>query len=468
MEKLRWIQLSDIHFSGNEGYEIKRMRDSLIDQIKKITDDKVINFVVLSGDLVYQNASYDSQLKTFLESIVKTCNISKENLFIVPGNHDLKRNQPRTLLLEGIRKDKFKFEQDTVEQLQKDFKKYRTFFKKIKNQDENYLYKVEKRTGYNIFLMNTAFTAGTDNDEGQLILEKNLFYDEIKKLKDQEESVNIAIGHHPIKHFLEENQEKIWNNFNDYNIDFYLCGHVHKGGYSYDLDGGRIIPTYQCGSGRVDDYATVTFLVGELDLKTKKGKIMSYKWLINEECWSVGGMDGRKATTGEIDIVLDRFQEEKDLELENMEVNEDEFRRFMMQFHEKLRHLSDVESNIDPKDVFEKFSNMKCNKSVEKHYESLCRYFPIIDEIMESTLLTTIERESIPNIVISEYNKVLGKASNGSEIIEMIVDNIFHEYKNEFQYSNTTLKTYFKILVYWSIYECDIFNEKITKNLIIP
>lgn len=309
--------------------------------------------------------------------------------------------------------------------------------------------------------MNTAFTAGTDNDEGQLILEKNLFYDEIKKLKDQEESVNIAIGHHPIKHFLEENQEKIWNNFNDYNIDFYLCGHVHKGGYSYDLDGGRIIPTYQCGSGRVDDYATVTFLVGELDLKTKKGKIMSYKWLINEECWSVGGMDGRKATTGEIDIVLDRFQEEKDLELENMEVNEDEFRRFMMQFHEKLRHLSDVESNIDPKDVFEKFSNMKCNKSVEKHYESLCRYFPIIDEIMESTLLTTIERESIPNIVISEYNKVLGKASNGSEIIEMIVDNIFHEYKNEFQYSNTTLKTYFKILVYWSIYECDIFNEKI-------
>ena len=182
------------------------MRDSLIDQIKKITDDKVINFVVVSGDLVYQNASYDSQLKNFLESIVKTCNISKENLFIVPGNHDLKRNQPRTLLLEGIRKDKFKFEQDTVEQLQKDFKKYRTFFNKIKNQDENYLYKVEKRTGYNIFLMNTAFTAGTDNDEGQLILEKNLFYDEIKKLKDQEESVNIAIGHHPIKHFLEENQ----------------------------------------------------------------------------------------------------------------------------------------------------------------------------------------------------------------------------------------------------------------------
>ena len=80
---------------------------------------------------------------------------------------------------------------------------------------------------------------------------------------------------------------------------------------------------------------------------------------------------------------------------------------------------------------------------------------------MESSLLTTIERESIPNIVISEYNKVFGTASNGNEIIELIVDNIFQMYKDEFQYSNSKLKTYFKILVFWSIYECDIFNEKI-------
>lgn len=93
-----------------------------------------------------------------------------------------------------------------------------------------------------------------------------------------------------------------------------------------------------------------------------------------------------------------------------------------MQFNEKVKYISDKNPNIDPKDVFEKFSNMKCNKSVEKHYETLCKYFPIINEIMESTLLTIIERESIPNIVISEYNKVLGKASNGSEIIEKIVD----------------------------------------------
>ena len=300
MDKLRWVHLSDIHFSGNEDYEVTRMRDSIADKLTELVANKTINFVAVSGDLVYCNGTYDAKLKKFLEIVEKICNISSDNLFIVPGNHDIKRNQTRTVLLDGIRKENFKFEKDTVAQLEKDFKKYKNFFKKVKLQDENYLYKVEKRDGYNVFLMNTAFTAGTDKDEGKLILEKNSFYDEIKQLKDQESSINIAIGHHPITCFLEENQEKILNNFNDYNIDFYLCGHLHKGAYSYDLNVGRAIPTYQCGSGRVDEYATVTFLIGELDMNTKKGKITSYKWLVNEECWTVGGMDGRKAVSGEL------------------------------------------------------------------------------------------------------------------------------------------------------------------------
>ena len=75
--------------------------------------------------------------------------------------------------------------------------------------------------------------------------------------------------------------------------------------------------------------------------------------------------------------------------------------------------------------MYLKIFKYEMQQSVEKHYHSLCRYFPIIDEIMESTLLTPIERESIPNIIISEYNKVLGKADNGNEIIELIVGEYF-------------------------------------------
>lgn len=48
MDKLRWIHLSDIHFSGDEDYEVTRMRDSIADKLKELTEGKIINFVVVS------------------------------------------------------------------------------------------------------------------------------------------------------------------------------------------------------------------------------------------------------------------------------------------------------------------------------------------------------------------------------------------------------------------------------------
>lgn len=456
MDMIRWIHLSDIHFSGNEGYAIKRMRDTILEKIKEISRSKDFDMAFITGDFAYQGGTYDSNLKKFVESLIEVLGISTDELFIIPGNHDLSRSQMRTLAVEGTRKVGFEFEKKTIEQIQKDFKKYRTFYKKVKGEDADYIYKTIKKEKYNVFMMNTAFTAGTNNDEGNLVLVKDSFYEAIKPLKDQEGCINIAIGHHPIPAFVEDDQRIIWNLFNDYNIDFYLCGHMHKGAYDFDLSGERNIPTYQCGSGRVDDYATVTFFVGELNTENNTGELESYRWLPKEECWTIGGIEGRRAISGKMGISLERrLRETSEFE----DVDEDEFRRFMMKFHEKLKHCRVGDTNIDPKDVFDKFANMKCNKSVEKQYHSLCRFFSVIDEIMESSLLTQIEKESIPNIVISEYNKILGKADNGNIIIEMIVDRIFNTYKNEFQYSNTKLKTYFKILVYWSIYECDIFND---------
>lgn len=464
MRKLRWIHLSDIHFSDYEDYEIVRMRDSLVSKIKELFEKKNVDFIVVSGDLAYQGGTYNAELKSFLDEVLKVTKIETSNLHIVPGNHDIKRSQIRTVLLSGIRTEDFKFETDTLQQLQKDFNKYNSFYSDVKNEENDYVYRVIKKGAYNLFLINTALTAGTDQDEGHLILEKNAFYSEIKQLKEEEKCVNIAIGHHPISCFLVGNQEKIWNNFNDFNIDFYLCGHLHKGAYDYDLSGGRAIPTYQCGGGEVDGYSTVTFLVGELNMETKKGKITSYKWLEKEECWTQGGMDGRRAISGEVEVVLERFQKDIGFFDTDDDLDEDELRRFLMEFHEQITKNGITNTNVEPKDVFDKFSNMKCNKSVEKQYHSLCRYFPIIDDIMESSLLTQIERESIPNVVISEYNKILGKVSNGNEILELIVENIFHTYKGAFNYSNTTLKTYIKILVYWSIYECDIFNDSILEE----
>lgn len=199
---LRWIHLSDIHFSGKEEYAIKRMRDTILEKIEQISQKKDFNMIFITGDLAYQGGSYDQSLIAFIKSLIKVLKLSSDDLFMIPGNHDVCRSQMRTLIIEGTRKDNFKFEKDTIMQLQKDFREYKEFYKNLKGENADYIYKIIKKGNYNVFLMNTTFTAGTNNDEGNLVLERDCFYDTIKSLKDQEDCVNIAIGHHPILHFV--------------------------------------------------------------------------------------------------------------------------------------------------------------------------------------------------------------------------------------------------------------------------
>ena len=60
-------------------------------------------------------------------------------------NHYLKKTQVRTLAIEGTRRDGFILENDTIDQLKKDFKKYNMFYKQIKNESADYIYKLVKK-----------------------------------------------------------------------------------------------------------------------------------------------------------------------------------------------------------------------------------------------------------------------------------------------------------------------------------
>ncbi|MCM1560834.1 MAG: metallophosphoesterase [Butyrivibrio sp.] len=172
MSLLRWIHLSDIHFSKEEGYATKRMRDTIIEQVGKVVNNKKVDIVFITGDLAYRGGAYNTNLKQFIDSLLNILRISPGELFIVPGNHDLARSQVRSLTIEGTRKNNFNFEKNTIEQLKKDFKKYSDFYRKIKGERADYIYKLIKKEKYNVFLMNTAFTAGTDSDEENLVLGK--------------------------------------------------------------------------------------------------------------------------------------------------------------------------------------------------------------------------------------------------------------------------------------------------------
>ena len=98
-EDISWIQLSDLHI----GSPYSKWTDSrLKERFDYLFREKIkrIDGIIITGDLIHQgqfdNADYQKELKEFLEVLRHF----SENIIIVPGNHDYKRDETRLKILK--------------------------------------------------------------------------------------------------------------------------------------------------------------------------------------------------------------------------------------------------------------------------------------------------------------------------------------------------------------------------------
>ena len=466
-KSLKWLHLSDLHFNYNN-YNSIVMRQSLLKYIRQLQKENGFDMVFITGDIVYQGGKFDKEVEKFIGDILKEARVTAENLYIVPGNHDIVRTNLRKTILEGIasrNSEQAELDKETLEELKKGQKKFNTFYKKIKGEayPTKNIHSITRNLEYNIININTCVTCGRAEEEGSLrILLKNLqqTLNEVENSK----AINIAIGHHSIECFHETERDKIINRLIDNNVDIYLCGHTHKPKYHFDTNNYRELPMFVCGGNMVDDFATVGFISGEIDLSTKKGSVTFHSWNNDYEKWDIDVNLGRKVVNGSLKFQLERFniteeQIEEDLEIP-VGLDEDEFREFIIEFHKAFSGKKHQDFDPQLKDIKEKFSNMKCTQSIKKQYDKFSGYFPIINQIMDNpNYLDGETRLIIPNVIIEEYNKAFDEAESGTKIIEVMTESLFHRYYNVLSCTPQKLKIYLKIIIYWCIHECDIFDD---------
>ena len=94
---LNWLHLSDWHERGPD-FDRKVVREALLKDIRNhaaISEDlKQIDLVFFTGDLAFsgQEKEYTTARKKLLEPVLEAVGLSKDRLFIIPGNHDIDRN----------------------------------------------------------------------------------------------------------------------------------------------------------------------------------------------------------------------------------------------------------------------------------------------------------------------------------------------------------------------------------------
>lgn len=313
--KLRWIHLSDLH-NNYKSYDTIAMRNNLRSYLKELCEKTKYDFIIITGDITYQFGKFDDQL---IERLIDICNIEKENIYLVPGNHDIKRGTVRDAVIQSIRdnvdvKDIYTYtlDKEYLDILKKGENKFLKYYKdNISGEKFDYkkLHRIIRRDKYNIICMNTCFFNGKSNEEGNMVLGLRNHIEVLNELNEADyEKINIAIGHHGIDCFCKEERDDIIYNFLDNKVDMYLCGHVHDGNYGFYNKDLIEFPVLTSGALMLDGYAKATFLTGEIDLDEKKCLVQYHSWINDIKQWDLDNTIGRRIKNQKLDFELERFK----------------------------------------------------------------------------------------------------------------------------------------------------------------
>jgi len=185
---MKILHITDLHIDKFESGSCELLRRAnykyYLHELIKICKDEKVNSLFVTGDLINLGKDENAKnVKEILNYIMDKLNISKSNIFIINGNHDLNRKSGSFKAIDSIREG---LEEHTI----------------IKESDRYKIIKVNDETCVIIF-----DSIGSNFNTGKPLALESTTIDEIVELVDIERFENILIGsHHPPESFTTQNQ----------------------------------------------------------------------------------------------------------------------------------------------------------------------------------------------------------------------------------------------------------------------
>jgi len=321
MEKIRWLHISDLH------YDRGIMGDWPVRQ--ENFPDEDIDFIVFTGDLHTYGRDYDEG-KRFLAGLAKRYDLNPtEDIFIVPGNHDVDPYRPLTEEIDAVKSEKERrdaerkakkaakaasksFEDFAIERL----KHLRNAPSDVLNADgshlshrfSEYCEAVESICGpapfsrdrdpfayagafcrkwknrINLIHVNSALLSCSDTYRAQ-ILDICAINDLSYNPAFNRALPTIILAHHNYAELAAIQREALKPILAGLNVRAYLNGDCHQRGEdNILLDGGRAIPCFTAPSiykAQGDDAASIGFYLYEMDTDSPQWRVnvTSYRWI---------------------------------------------------------------------------------------------------------------------------------------------------------------------------------------------
>ncbi|WP_019867460.1 metallophosphoesterase [Methylovulum miyakonense] len=308
---LTWLHLSDLHLTAlpkAKDWTVQSINQdivirSLLDAINKLLIKKGIqpDLIFITGDLAYSGKPDEYQVaEEFCNQLLTITGLSKQQLFIVPGNHDVDREKINKLLHGSLcifeTSDKIGeilSNQETQHILLRKLEAFYQFSKDYLELDcqleQHYLFAKpieipNKSFTINLLGLNSALFAGYKDDDKQKLAFGTYQIKQALQLLTNETALTLALFHHPFSCFHPCEVSQL--NQLKQRADLILTGHFHDPSNTDQRDSAGktvIIGAGACYETRTSENS---FNVGVLDLDMSNGKIQFYKYLDKDQQWT--------------------------------------------------------------------------------------------------------------------------------------------------------------------------------------
>jgi 3',5'-cyclic AMP phosphodiesterase CpdA len=251
-----WLHLSDLHLcEPKTGWDAHSVLDPLIEDLKTMEAEHGLlpQLLFFTGDAAFGSVAGASladqyqDVETFLAGVRGAFSqaIPKDNVFLVPGNHDVDRGEvtdDQNLWLDQ-QTDVKKITQ-RIQEGKKDWRQYMdrlaTYRQFLETNGYDHLLtdpgrllyaQVREIHGVKIGIggFNSAWSCGRNGEKSKLWLGGDWQTGTIvNQLKKQQADLKMALIHHPPGWFVEQEDNQLRSR-TERDFDFFLHGHEHQG-----------------------------------------------------------------------------------------------------------------------------------------------------------------------------------------------------------------------------------------------
>lgn len=321
---ITWLHLSDLHFRASklhawdEDVVLQQLLDDVLRCLKEY--QLVLDFVLVSGDIAFSGSAAEYAMASgFFDELLAITGLSEDQLFLVPGNHDV----DRTAISSGAETivssctgrqavDRALIQQMDRELILSKFHNYAEFVQRYLGDhrltcDEHYCsVRTLQRHSREISVLglNSAWLSYGDHDRNHLALGERQVHQAIKASLDAD--LRIAMLHHPFDWLQDTDHEACEALLMDH-CDFVLHGHLHRVGLLMQRSPDARAMFVGAGACYEARQSRNSYNLVRLDLDTLGGTVFLRSWSSNQGgFWTRDVHSYRSVEDGEIGFELGR------------------------------------------------------------------------------------------------------------------------------------------------------------------